>query len=67
MLGTSATEPDQLRSLVRGKLFGELSAVKRDAYATVPIGPATSIAFPSVLSVNYALDELVPVLARLAS
>ncbi len=67
VLGTSATEPDQLRSLVRGKLFGELSAVKRDAYATVPIGPATSIAFPSVLSVNYALDELVPVLARLAS
>ena len=41
--------------------------MKRDAYATVTIGPATSIAFPSALSVRYALDELVPVLARLAT
>lgn len=31
------------------------------------IGPATSIAFPSALSVGYALDELVPLLDRLTA
>ena len=49
----------------RGAGRRRLSAVKRNAYASLDIGQATSIAFPSVLSVKYALDELVPSLDRL--
>lgn len=50
---------------MRRPLFQRLSAVKRDAYANLEIGPATSIAFPSVLSINDAIDNLVPLLDRL--
>ena len=53
--------------MTRGALFQRLSAVKRDAYSSIDIGPATSIAFPSALSVNYALSELVPLLDRLTA
>jgi iron complex transport system substrate-binding protein len=67
VLGTTSGTPRDLDALVRGKLFRQLSAVKRGAYASVPIGPATSIAFPSALSVRYAVDQLVPVLDRLAT
>jgi len=68
VLGTTSHDSTRnLDAMVNGKLFQRLNAVKRDAYATVPIGPATSIAFPSALSVRYALDELVPVLDRLTS
>lgn len=65
VLGTSADSPQAMKALVREPLFRRLSAVKRDAYATLDIGRATSIAFPTALSVSYALDELVPLLDRL--
>jgi iron-siderophore transport system substrate-binding protein len=67
VLGTSSDSAAKLRELTRGTLFQRLSAVKRDAYSSIDIGPATSIAFPSALSVNYAVDELVPLLDRLTA
>jgi iron complex transport system substrate-binding protein len=65
VLGTSSDSASSLKALVRRPLFQRLSAVKRDAYANLDIGPATSIAFPSVLSINDAIDNLVPILDRL--
>jgi iron complex transport system substrate-binding protein len=67
VLGTSSDSGAKLEALTRGTLFRRLDAVRRGAYSTIPIGPATSIAFPSALSVNYALDELVPLLDRLTA
>jgi iron complex transport system substrate-binding protein len=65
VLGTSSDSASSLKALVRRPLFRRLSAVKRDAFATLDIGSATSIASPTVLSINDALDNLVPVLDRL--
>jgi iron complex transport system substrate-binding protein len=67
VLGTSSDSSAKLDEMARGPLFQRLSAVERGAYSSIDIGPATSIAFPSVLSVNYALDELVPLLDRLTA
>jgi iron complex transport system substrate-binding protein len=67
VLGTSSDSSAKLEEMTRGSLFQRLSAVKRQAYSSIDIGPATSIAFPSALSVNYALDELVPLLDRLTA
>jgi iron complex transport system substrate-binding protein len=39
-------------------------AVARGAFVGFGIGPATAMAFPSVLSVPYAVDKLAPQLAR---
>lgn len=65
VLGTSSDSASSLKALVRRPLFQRLSAVTRNAYANLDIGPATSIAYPSVLSINDAIDNLVPVLNRL--
>lgn len=65
VLGTTSESPTALKALARDPLFQR--AVERDHYATLDIGPATSMAFPSVLSVNWALDEIVPVLDRLTA
>lgn len=65
IIGTSQDGAAAMQSLTREQLFRRLSAVRRDAYAMLDIGRATSIAFPSALSVSYALDELVPLLDRL--
>jgi iron complex transport system substrate-binding protein len=65
VLGTSSDSASSLKALVRRPLFQRLSAVKRGAFATLDIGSATSIAFPSVLSINDALENLVPLLDRL--
>jgi iron complex transport system substrate-binding protein len=67
VLGTSSDSSAKLEEMTRGLLFQRLSAVKRHAYSSIDIGPATSIAFPSALSVNYALSELVPLLDRLTA
>ena len=67
VLGTSSDSKAKLEELTRGPLFQRLEAVKRGAYSTLDIGPATAIAFPSALSVSYALDELVPLLDRLTA
>jgi iron complex transport system substrate-binding protein len=43
--------------------FSRVPAVVRGAFVPFAIGPATAMAFPSALSLPYALDELVPELA----
>jgi iron-siderophore transport system substrate-binding protein len=67
VLGTSSDSTAKLDEMARGPLFQRLDAVKRGAYSSIDIGPATSIAFPSALSVNYALSELVPLLDKLTA
>jgi iron complex transport system substrate-binding protein len=62
VLGTSP-DPKALAELESSRLFSFVPAVKRGAFVGVDIGPATAMAFPSVLSVPYAVDELVPQLA----
>jgi iron complex transport system substrate-binding protein len=62
VLGTSP-DPKALAELETSRLFSFVPAVKRGAFVGLDIGPATAMAFPSVLSVPYAVDELVPQLA----
>jgi iron complex transport system substrate-binding protein len=62
VLGTSP-DPKALAELERSRLFSFVPAVKRGAFVGLDIGPATAMAFPSVLSVPFAVDELVPELA----
>lgn len=59
IMGTSPT-PDALEEFARGDLFRRLDG----AWISVGLAPATSMAFPSLLSIPYALDELVPRLAE---
>lgn len=66
VLGTSSQSQAALREFASSPLFRRLPAVRRGAYADLGIGPATAIAFPSALSTRYALDEIVPLLDRLA-
>jgi iron complex transport system substrate-binding protein len=60
-----ATSPDpgSLRSFERQAPFRAVPAVERGAYVSVDLSTATSIAFPSLLSVPYGLSEIVPKLA----
>jgi iron complex transport system substrate-binding protein len=62
ILGTSP-DPKALDALADQKLFAAVPAVRRGAYVPMGIGPATAMAFPSVLSVPYAVQKLVPQLA----
>jgi len=59
LLGTSVV-PKTLAALGRNKLFNRLDTVRDGHYVPLPIGPATSMAFPSLLSVRYATMEVVP-------
>ena len=63
LMGTS-TSPKALTALRRDKLFNSLEAVRDGRYVALDIGPATSMAFPSVPSVRYATAEVVPALER---
>ena len=47
-------------------LFKNLAAVKRGSYLGMDLGTAVALAFPSVLSIPYALDAVVPKLATAA-
>ena len=47
-------------------LFASLPAVKRGSYVGLDLGTAVALAFPSVLSIPYALDAVVPKLATAA-
>jgi iron complex transport system substrate-binding protein len=62
VMGTSP-DPKALADLRDSRLFSFVPAVKRGAFVGLEIGPATAMAFPSVLSVPYAVDELVPALS----
>jgi iron complex transport system substrate-binding protein len=59
VMGTSP-DPKALEDLRAGRLFASIPAVERGAWVGLDIGPATAMAFPSVLSVPYTVDELVP-------
>jgi iron complex transport system substrate-binding protein len=63
IMGTSPT-PDALTDFAQGRVFQSLDAYGRDAWLQIDLPPATSMAFPSLLSVPYGLDELVPRLAE---
>ena len=65
MIGTSPS-PAELDGLAANPLFARLPAVRAGRYVELPISPATSMAFPSALSVEYGLAEIVPLLARAA-
>jgi iron complex transport system substrate-binding protein len=47
-------------------LFKNLPAVRRGSYLGFDLGTAVALAFPSVLSIPYALDAVVPKLATAA-
>jgi ABC-type Fe3+-hydroxamate transport system substrate-binding protein len=63
LIGTSTT-PKALAALERDKLFSRLPAVREGGYVPLAIGPATSMAFPSLLSVRWATTEVVPKLEQ---
>ena len=64
ILGTSSGARAQLDALAKHPTFSKVPAVARGAYVPLNIGPATAMAFPSTLSLPYAVNELVPQMAR---
>jgi iron complex transport system substrate-binding protein len=65
VVGTSPS-PAELRRATASPLFRRLPAVRRGSYVELPLSPATAIAFPSALSIPYALETLVPRLSAAA-
>lgn len=63
VMGTSPA-PSELERLERSAVFRHVPAIARGAWVPLPISPATSMAFPSPLSIEYGLEEIVPRLAR---
>jgi iron complex transport system substrate-binding protein len=64
IVGTSAAARAQLDELVRHPMFSRVPAIIRGSWVPLDIGPATAMAFPSALSLPYAVDRLVPQMAR---
>lgn len=64
ILGTSSDSRAELDKLAAQPTFARVPAVGRGAFIPLDIGPATAMAFPSALSLPYALDALVPVMAN---
>jgi iron complex transport system substrate-binding protein len=62
VIGTSP-DPKALEQLHGDPLFKRVPAVGDGHWVGLGIGPATAMAFPSVLSVPYAVDALVPKLS----
>lgn len=63
ILGTSSDGRPELDKLATQPTFARVPAIRRGAFIPLDIGPATAMAFPSALSLPYALDALVPVMA----
>jgi len=59
--------PAQQKKLEASALFKRLAAVRRDAYVVLPLPVAVAMAFPSVLSVPYALQQTIPLLDKALS
>ncbi|MDX6744042.1 ABC transporter substrate-binding protein [Actinocorallia sp. A-T 12471] len=57
---------DERKKVEGDRLFQGLDAVKRGAYVPLDVGTALSMAFPSTLSIPYALDKIVPQLVAAA-
>ena len=64
ILGTTSGGRAPLDALAKHATFSRVPAVARGSYITLEIGPATAMAFPSALSLPYAVDQLVPQMAR---
>lgn len=62
IIGTSP-DPATLAKLWKDPIFTKVPAVANGHAIALGIGPATAMAFPSVLSVPYTVDTLVPKLA----
>ncbi|MEU5692042.1 ABC transporter substrate-binding protein [Actinosynnema sp. NPDC020468] len=58
--------PEERAKVEGDRLFQGLSAVKRGAYIPLEVETALSLAFPSTLSIPYALDKIVPLLVQAA-
>jgi iron complex transport system substrate-binding protein len=56
--------PEQQKKLEASALFKRLPAVRRGAYVVLPLPVAVAMAFPSVLSVPYALQQTIPLLDK---
>lgn len=60
-----AAQTDDDRKLFESNpLFSQLNAVKNGNYIPIPFPVAAAMGFPSPLSIPYALDEMVPALAK---
>jgi len=59
LIGTSLS-PKALAKLEGDTLFQRIDAVREKRYVSLDIAPATSMAFPSVLSVRHAAANVVP-------
>lgn len=64
ILGTTSGGRAPLDALAKHATFSRVPAVARGSYITLEIGPATAMAFPSALSLPYAVNQLVPQMAR---
>ena len=64
VLGTGSVGLEGLDELAKHPVFAKLPAVARGAYIPIPVGLSTSMVQPSALSLPFALDELVPELAK---
>lgn len=57
---------DERTQVESNRLFTALPAVRRGSYVPLPISTALSMAFPSTLSIPFALDTIVPKLVTAA-
>ncbi|MGH8920698.1 MAG: iron-siderophore ABC transporter substrate-binding protein, partial [Actinomycetes bacterium] len=62
----SFSDPKSRTELEANPLFQALPAVKRGSYLPLDQGTAVAMAFPSLLSIPFALDAVVPKLATAA-
>ncbi|GLZ42187.1 ABC transporter substrate-binding protein [Actinokineospora sp. NBRC 105648] len=62
----SFRNPEERAKVEADRLFQALPAVKRGAYVPLEVETALSLAFPSTLSIPYALDKIVPLLVQAA-
>lgn len=60
----AAQTDDDRRTFESNPLFPQLNAVKNGNYIPIPFPVAAAMGFPSPLSIPYALDGLVPAVAR---
>ena len=59
VIGTSP-DPAALDDLGRERVFRQVPAVARGAWLPITLDKAAALAYPSVLGIPYALDELLP-------
>lgn len=62
-MGT-ATTAEVLAELESNPLFADLPAVQEQRYVPLSLETFTAISLPSALSVQYAIEEIVPSLAE---